>query len=125
MIMKRLSEAGFDVHFFEAESLADALDDANDLLVEGDMDSFDDLMTSKYQEIPPTLFDDLQMMGIESPIIIEVEAGDRWRLCDGHHRMAWALVHNRPVPVLFVDETVDPIELWLIIADHEVDYDYV
>lgn len=123
MSMTKLAEAGYNIHIFEAESLVGALDAAADLLTHS-MVGFDDLMTKKYQEISPVLFDDLSIMGIESPILVDIEEDGSWYLTDGHHRLAWALVHDQPVPVLFVDETVDPYAIWDIITEAEKFYEH-
>lgn len=120
--MQKLLDAGYQTHIIDAEAFAAALDDSNDLQGRG-MDAFDDLMIEKFQEIPPRLLDDLEMMGIETPILVSVEEDGSWVLVDGHHRLAWALVEKCQVPVFFVDETVDPTEVWLIMDDSEY-YDY-
>lgn len=118
MIMQRLHDAGYDTHILDAEAFAAALDDSTDLNGRG-MRFFDDLMIEKFQNIPPRLLDDLDLIGIEKPILVTVDEEGYWCIVDGHHRLAWALTERRQVPVLFVDEHVDTNEVWLIMDDIE------
>lgn len=122
MSIAKLSAAGYDIHFFDAEPLRAAIDSACDLPTGLTMEHFDDLMILKYQEIPQMMLDDLELMGIETPILIDIEPDSSWNLTDGHHRLAWALVHKELVPVIFVDETIDQITLWTLIPYSDYDY---
>lgn len=122
MSVAKLCAAGYDIHFFEAEPLRAAIDSACDLPTGKTMEYFDDLMILKYQEIPQDMINDLGMMGIETPILIDVELDGAWNLTDGHHRLAWALVHEQPVPVIFVDDSIDSMDLWVLIPESNYDY---
>lgn len=121
MSLDVIASAGFEVQVFRAEDLVESLDDSADLPAGKDMSYFDDLMIDKYMEIDPLLIDDLNLMGIESPILIEVEEG-RLIMSDGHHRLAWALIETQPIPVVFIHWDTDILTLDKIISDGEVDY---
>lgn len=121
MSLDVIAEAGFAVQVFCAEDLASSLDDSGDLPWGKDMSYFDDLMIDKYMEIDPLLVDDLNRMGIENPILVEVEEG-RLIMTDGHHRLAWALIEGKSVPVVFIHWDTDIFGLDAIISDGEVDY---
>lgn len=124
MTMKELADAGYEIVILDPEEIVSNLDGSTDLPDSSGMEYFDDLMIEKYQGIPPRLFDDLEQMGIEKPILISIDEDGLWIFADGHHRLAWALVHKQPVPILFVDEAVDATEIWLILEADTVYYDY-
>lgn len=121
MIIQMLADAGYDTHILDAEAFAAALDGSTDLEGRG-MEAFDDLMIEKFYRLPPRLLDDLEVMGIQKPVLVIVDEEGHWCLVDGHHRLAWALEQGFSVPVLFVDEAVDPNEVWLIMEEDEYDY---
>lgn len=123
MSVSSLANAGIDIYMFDAEALVAALDDSGDLPNGRGMEFFPDLMIMKYMEIPPRLHDDLNVMGIEMPVLIEVEE-TRWRFVDGHHRLAWALVHGQPVPTVLFTEEMDPIVLYDALSQFDIFYDY-
>lgn len=116
-----IARAGFEIQVFDAEELVGSLDDSGDLPTGKNMSYFDDLMIDKYMEMDPLLIADLNVMGIENPILIEVEEG-RLIMTDGHHRLAWALIDDHPVPVVFIHWDTDIFGLDKIISDGEVDY---
>lgn len=118
MSLDRIATAGFAVQVFDAEALVDSLDDSGDLPTGRGMEYFDELMIDKYMEIDPILYADLDALGIENPILIEVDEG-RLIMVDGHHRLAWALVERATVPVVFVDHLVDIFGLDVIISETE------
>lgn len=121
MSLNKIAQAGFDIQIFEAEDLVAALDGSGDLRTAG-MDGFDDLMIEKYMDIDPLLYTDLNLLGIENPIMIEAEDGELIMM-DGHHRLAWAIVEKQPVPVVFIHWDTDIFGLDKIMDD-EADYDH-
>lgn len=124
MIIKKLLDAGFDVQVLDAETLVASLDDSCDLPTGKDMTCFDDLLIFKFMEIPPRLYDDLEMMGIEQPVLVEVMPCGSWYFADGHHRLAWALVREKLVPVVFSTGEIDEFELYDILAENDIYYEY-
>lgn len=122
--LSRITAAGFDVQVFEAEAFIGALDDSGDLPQGCGMDRFDDVLTSKFMEMDPLLIADLEVMGIEQPLLVDVEDDGTWTFVDGHHRLAWAVVAKAPVPVIFVTIDMDAIALYEVMAPAEVFYDH-
>lgn len=118
MSLDRIATAGFAVQVFDAEALVDSLDDSGDLPTGKGMEYFDELMIDKYMEIDEALYADLDALGIENPILVEVDEG-RLIMTDGHHRLAWALVERATVPVVFVDYLVDIFGLDVIMSQTE------
>lgn len=124
MSLNKIAAAGYDVQMFEAEALIAALDSSCDLPNGYGMDRFDELLTHKWMEIDPLLIEDLDMIGIEQPVLVEIEDDGSWTFVDGHHRLAWAAISKEPVPVIFVTIEVDPIELYETLSAFDIDYDY-
>lgn len=122
--LSRIVAAGFDVQVFEAEAFIAALDDSGDLPTGYGMDKFDDVLISAYMEMDPLLIADLEVMGIEQPLLVDVEEDGRWTFVDGHHRLAWAAVAKAPVPVIFVTIDMDAIALYEVMLPAEVFYDH-
>lgn len=124
MSLSTIAAAGFSVQMFEAEALIRALDSSCDLPDGFGMDRFDELLTKKWMEMDELLIDDLDHMGIEQPLLVEIEDDGTWHFVDGHHRLSWAVVSKEPVPVIFVTVETDPIELYELISRFDIDYDY-
>lgn len=123
--LSRIAAAGYDVQVFEAEAFIAALDDSGDLPSGYGMERFDDMLVSKYMEADPLLIADLNLMGIEQPLLVDVEDDGTWTFVDGHHRLAWAVVAKAPVPVIFVTIDMDAIALYEAMLPGEVFYDNV
>lgn len=121
--LDKIREAGFSVLVFEAETLVRSLDDSGDLRNGTGMEQFDDLLIEKYMEMDVLLIDDLNRIGIENPILVEVEDG-KWIMVDGHHRLAWAVIWERPVPVVLVEFDTDIFELDAVMSQAERYYDH-
>lgn len=121
--LDNIRSAGFKVCMFQAEILIASLDDSGDLPRGQGMEGFDSLLIDKYMEMDPLLIEDLDRMGIENPILVEIDNG-KWLMVDGHHRLAWASIWERPIPVVFVEWDTDMFELDAIMCEAEVDYDH-
>lgn len=124
MSLSEIAAAGYDVQMFEAEALIAALDSSCDLPYSHTMERFDELLTHKWMEIDPMLVEDLDLIGIEQPVLVEIECDGSWAFVDGHHRLAWAAMSKEPVPVLFVTVELDPTELYTFLSSFDIDYDY-
>lgn len=116
--LDKIREAGFEVLLFQAEVLISSLDGSGDLRDGYGMEEFDNLLIKKYMEIDPLLIEDLDRMGIENPILVEVEDG-KWIMVDGHHRLAWAVIWERPIPVVLVEFDTDIFELDAVMSEAE------
>jgi hypothetical protein len=90
--------------------LRNALDCSTDLRHDlGDtMDEhFIPLLAYKYQSCSDWFTTNLACLGIQEPLCVIIRTDGRWQLDNGHHRLAWALLHNVEVPVIFDDSGLD------------------
>lgn len=124
MSLSNIAAAGYTVEVFQAEDLIAAIDDSGDLPRGHGMDRFEDLMIHKYMEMDPLLLADLDLIGIEQPVLVEVEDDGSWTFVDGHHRLAWASRINADVPVIFVTMDIDSIALYNIMSESDIYYDH-
>lgn len=124
MSLSKIAAAGYNVQMFEAEALIAALDSSCDLPNGYAMDRFDELLTHKWMEMDPLLIEDLDLIGIEQPVLVEIEDDGSWTFVDGHHRLSWAAMSKEPVPVIFVTVETDPVELYETLSAFDIDYDY-
>lgn len=93
-----------------AYDLRDALDCSTDLRHdEGDTmgEHFPVLMEKKAGGCSDWFFSNLASLGIQEPLVIIVRSDGRWQMDEGHHRLAWALLNNKDVPVIFDDSGAD------------------
>jgi hypothetical protein len=124
MSLSKIAAAGFNIEVFQAEALIAALDGSGDLPDGYGMERFDEVLTNKYMEMDRLLLDDLDLVGIEQPVLIEVEVDGSWTFVDGHHRLAWAAMSDEEVPVIFVTVDIDEIDLYNAISESDIYYDH-
>lgn len=93
-----------------AFDLRDSLDCSTDLRHDlGDTmaETFPVLLEKKYDSCSDWFATNLALLGIQEPLVIIVRADGRWQMDEGHHRLAWALLNNKTVPVIFDDSGAD------------------
>lgn len=124
MSLCKIAAAGYSVEVFQADDLIAALDDSGDLPEGHGMEQFEGLLIGKYMEMDPLLLADLDLIGIEQPVLVEVEDDGSWTFVDGHHRLAWASRINAPVPVILVTMDIDFITLYNVMSESDIYYDH-
>lgn len=124
MCLDKIAALGVEIHMFMVGDFIAALDHSGDLTRGQTMVNFDDLLLDKWVEMDEMLIADLDLIGIESPILVDIEDDNTWTMVDGHHRLAWAIMRNAEVPVVFVTMDTDPLALWDVMAEFESYYDH-
>jgi hypothetical protein len=99
-----LVAAGHAIQYINAFDLKNALQGSTDLRHDlGDtMDEhFPVLLDRKMEDCTDWFLDNLHTKGIQEPLIVIIEPDGTWTMNEGHHRLAWALLHDLDVPVYF------------------------
>lgn len=65
------------------------------------------LLQRKYENCTDWFLTNLEAIGVQEPLVVIVLPDGRWQFDDGHHRLAWALLNNVDVPVVFDDSMVE------------------
>jgi hypothetical protein len=94
----------------DAFDLRDALDRSTDLYHdEGDTmhTDFPVLLEKKIGNCSDWFLTNLEMLGIQEPLVIIIYSDGSWCMDEGHHRLAWALLNGKEVPVIFDDSGAD------------------
>lgn len=87
------------------------------------------LLQKKYGNCSDWFLHNLETLGIQEPLVVIVWKGPdgviRWQFDDGHHRLAWALLNNVDVPVVFdelqADEDVEDSDMFFRVGRPDVD----
>lgn len=98
------------IQMVNAFDLRDSLDCSTDLREDlGDTmeETFPVLMEKKVESCSDWFFTNLATLGIQEPLVIIIRSDGRWQMDEGHHRLAWALLNNKDVPVVFDDSGAD------------------
>lgn len=61
------------------------------------------LLQRKYGNCTDWFLDNLESEGIKEPLVMIIRNDGLWQFDDGHHRLAWALLNNVEVPVVFAE----------------------
>lgn len=59
------------------------------------------LLQTKYENCTEWFLRNLESIGVQEPLVVIIRADGLWQFDDGHHRLAWALLNNVDVPVVF------------------------
>lgn len=65
------------------------------------------LLQKKYENCTEWFLTDLETLGCQEPLVVIILPDGRWQFDDGHHRLAWALLNNVNVPVVFDDSMIE------------------
>jgi hypothetical protein len=99
-----LVAAGHAIQYINAFDLKNALQASTDLRHDlGDtMDEhFPVLLDRKMEDCTDWFVTTWHTKGIQEPLIVIIEPDGTWTMNEGHHRLAWALLHDLDVPVYF------------------------
>jgi hypothetical protein len=66
-----------------------------------DEDGYTVLLQRKYDNCTEWFLRDLESIGVQEPLVVIIRPDGRWQFDDGHHRLAWALLNNVDIPVVF------------------------
>lgn len=102
--------AAFCIQMVDAYALRDALDTSTDLRHDlGDTmnEDFPVLLEKKWGNCSDWFTTNLATLGIQEPLVIIIYRDGLWCMDEGHHRLAWALLNNKEVPVIFDDSGAD------------------
>jgi hypothetical protein len=106
----QLVAAGHAIQYVNAFELKNALQASTDLRHDlGDtMDEhFPILLDRKMEDCTDWFVNNLATRGIQEPLIVIIEPCGSWTMNEGHHRLAWALLHDLDVPVFFDESGCD------------------
>lgn len=65
------------------------------------------LLQKKYENCTDWFLTNLAAIGVQEPLVVIIRPDGLWQFDDGHHRLAWALLNNVDVPVVFDDSMVE------------------
>lgn len=102
----------FTIQMVNPYDLKNACDLSTDLHQDGyehlSMDTdFVVLLQRKYENCTDWFLMNLEALGVQEPLVVIILPDGRWQFDDGHHRLAWALLNNLDVPVVFDDSMVE------------------
>jgi hypothetical protein len=100
----------FCIQMVNPYDLRDSLDASTDLRPDlGDTmeETFPVLLKKKYENCSDWFTTNLATLGIQEPLVVIIYSDGAWQMDEGHHRLAWALLHNVDVPVIFDDSGAD------------------
>lgn len=89
------------IQVIDANELIAALDGSVDFLDGSDLDG---LLATKYDDCSEMFMIDVDCMGIERPVCVEIDEDGFWIMGDGHHRLAVASRHGFEIMVLFATD---------------------
>lgn len=100
----------FCIQMVNPFDLRDSLDRSTDLRHDlGDTmeKDFTVLLEHKWERCSDWFTTNLATLGIQEPLVVIIYSDGSWSMDEGHHRLAWALLHNVDVPVIFDDSGAD------------------
>lgn len=59
------------------------------------------LLQRKYENCTAWFLANLESIGVQEPLVVIIRPDGVWQFDDGHHRLAYALLNNVDVPVVF------------------------
>lgn len=113
----------FCIQMIPARELVKSLDASADLNSGQTMEEhFIPLLDRKEKNCSEWFRTNLVTLGIQEPLVIIVYPGNLWLLDNGHHRLAWGVLMDADVPVIFDDSgACDDSNLAYLVARKEIE----